>query len=251
MDITQIKGNLVELQCIMKFMSMGFECSTPYGNQAKYDILVDIGEEILRIQCKKSHWIDDKKSISFQTCSQTTNTKKTTRHLYTAKDIDYFATCWEDNVYLIPVEECSTSKSLRIAPREESTPNNVNMAEDYLVENILGYKSLYHIEDFEEQIPIKVQKIKENPYFCKVCGINKVWKQGNSCAECSNLLQRKVKNRPSRETLKTEIRTNSFLTIGKKYNVSDNAIRKWCASYNLPTKKREIDKYTNEEWELI
>lgn len=251
MDITQVKGNLVELQCIMKFMSMGFECSTPYGNQAKYDILVDIGDEILRIQCKKSRWMDDRKSISFQTCSQTTNTQKTIRHLYTSKDIDYFATCWEDNVYLVPVEECSTSKSLRIAPKEKDTPPNVNLAEDYLVENILGHKSLYKTEDFEEQVPIKVKEIKENPYFCKICGINKVWKQDGICVKCNGLSHRKVKDRPTREVLKEEIRNNSFLKIGKKYNVSDNAIRKWCISYNLPTKKREIEKYTDEEWIII
>lgn len=251
MDITQVKGNLVELQCIMKFMSMGFECSTPYGNQAKYDILVDIGDEILRIQCKKSRWIDDRKSISFQTCSQTTNTQKTVKHLYTSKDIDYFATCWEDNVYLVPVEECSTSKSLRIAPKEKNTPPNVNFAEDYLVENILGHKSLYKAEDFEEQVPIKVKEIKENLYFCKICGINKVWKQNSICVKCNGLLHRKVKDRPTREVLKEEIRNSSFLKLGKKYNVSDNAIRKWCISYNLPTKKREIEKYTNEEWEMI
>ena len=60
MEFTQVKGNLVELQCIMKFISMGFECSLPYGNQAKYDILVDIGIEFLRVQCKKYHTVDDK-----------------------------------------------------------------------------------------------------------------------------------------------------------------------------------------------
>jgi len=60
-----------------------------------------------------------------------------------------------------------------------------------------------------------------------------------------------VQERPAREILKEEIRNNSFLAIGKKYKVSDNAIRKWCESYSLPTKKREINKYTNEEWKII
>lgn len=47
------------------------------------------------------------------------------------------------------------------------------------------------------------------------------------------------------------IRKESFLAIGKKFNVSDNAIRKWCRAVNLPEKKTEIKKYTDEEWELI
>ena len=249
MQLTQVKGNLVELQCIMKFISMGFECSTPYGNQAKYDILVDTGKEILRIQCKKSHWVDNKKSIMFSAISQTVNTKKITKHKYTNDDIDYFATCWEDKVYLIPVEECSTSKSLRIAPREEKTPPSVNMAEDYLVENFLGHLSLYKETDFEEQIPIKVQNVDLIKHKCTNCGAP-VYKDGYMCVSCSNLSQRKVE-RPNREELKKLIREKSFLEIGRKYGVSDNAIRKWCKSEKLPYKKTEINKLTKEEWILI
>ena len=32
------------------------------------------------------------------------------------------------------------------------------------------------------------------------------------------------------------IKEKGFLQTGKVYNVSDNAIRKWCKYYNLPTK---------------
>ena len=68
--------------------------------------------------------------------------------------------------------------------------------------------------------------------------------------ECLHLSQRVV-NRPSREELKKLIRTNSFLAIGKNYNVSDNAIRKWCVAYNLPKTKKDIKKYSDEEWNQI
>lgn len=72
------------------------------------------------------------------------------------------------------------------------------------------------------------------------------------CApKTSNFESRKVKDRPSRERLKEEIRSNSFLTLGKKYGVSDNAIRKWCKAYELPYKKRNIDQYSDEEWDKI
>lgn len=55
----------------------------------------------------------------------------------------------------------------------------------------------------------------------------------------------------SREELKHLIRTTPFLTIGKQFGVSDNAIRKWCDKYKLPRKVSEIKKYTDEEWEDI
>jgi Zn finger protein HypA/HybF involved in hydrogenase expression len=58
--------------------------------------------------------------------------------------------------------------------------------------------------------------------------------KGNSnfCIECSHVNNRKV-DRPSKEILEKEILYNSMVSIGKKYGVSDNAIRKWCQSYNI------------------
>lgn len=47
------------------------------------------------------------------------------------------------------------------------------------------------------------------------------------------------------------IRTMPFTMIAKEYNVSDNAIRKWCDSYNLPRRKADINNFTDEEWENI
>ena len=68
-------------------------------------------------------------------------------------------------------------------------------------------------------------------YFCEKC---KKETKGNSniCHECCSLIKRKVK-RPSREILEKEVLNNSIVSIGKKYGVSDNAIRKWCQSYNI------------------
>jgi hypothetical protein len=33
--------------------------------------------------------------------------------------------------------------------------------------------------------------------------------------------------------------------------MTDNGIRRWCEHYDLPRTKKEINKYTDEEWELI
>jgi hypothetical protein len=35
------------------------------------------------------------------------------------------------------------------------------------------------------------------------------------------------------------------------YEVSDNAIRKWCDKEQLPRTKKDIQKYTDKEWEEI
>lgn len=51
-----------------------------------------------------------------------------------------------------------------------------------------------------------------------------------------------------RESLKALIRATPFVQIGQKFGVSDNSIRRWCLKYNLPSTKKEISKYSDEEW---
>ena len=53
---------------------------------------------------------------------------------------------------------------------------------------------------------------------------------------------------PSREQLKQEIRAMSFCAIGRKYNVSDNSIRKWCIKMNLPSRVSDIKAISDEDW---
>ena len=118
----------------------------------------------------------------------------------------------------------------------------------------------YNIEKYKEN---KNQKAKI--YYYKASKSNKCFICGKSilndsilCNDCENAKrkqqakeQRQEQYGITRETLKQEIRTTSFVKLSEKYEVSDNAIRKWCKSYNLPSKSSEIKKYSDEEWEKI
>lgn len=107
------------------------------------------------------------------------------------------------------------------------------------------------IEERVNEILEENQKIKQKQFnYCKTCG-KIISNKATYCEEHGKISKRKVKERPSREELKNLIRNISFTEIGKKYEVSDNTIRKWCSTYDLPSKKTEINKYTNKEWELI
>ena len=55
----------------------------------------------------------------------------------------------------------------------------------------------------------------------------------------------------TREELKKKIRTQSFCAIGREFNVSDRAISKRCKVLNLPSTKKEINSYSDKEWDLI
>lgn len=90
-------------------------------------------------------------------------------------------------------------------------------------------------------------KSKEN--YCKKCGIA-ILPSSTYCIKCLGLVNRTVE-RPSKEELKQQIRTIPFTQIGAKYGVSDNAIRSWCKTENLPYTKKEIKSYSDEEWETL
>lgn len=95
-----------------------------------------------------------------------------------------------------------------------------------------------------------VQDLKTHKiYYCIKCG-KEISKGSTYCPECAHEQQRRAE-RPSRDELKYLIRNFPFTQLGKTYGVSDNAIKKWCVSMNLPKTKKEINAYSNEEWDLL
>lgn len=70
------------------------------------------------------------------------------------------------------------------------------------------------------------------PKTCKVCG---TMLQNTQILTCSNECKSKIRvsKKPSKNILEEDIRTLSWVAIGRKYGVSDNAVRKWARSYHL------------------
>jgi Zn finger protein HypA/HybF involved in hydrogenase expression len=62
------------------------------------------------------------------------------------------------------------------------------------------------------------------------------------CNKCSHIVQHRCEH-PSKPELIELIKSQSLLQIGKLYGVSDNAVRKWLQSHNLPYRKKDIQEY--------
>lgn len=87
--------------------------------------------------------------------------------------------------------------------------------------------------------------------YCAGCG-KKIKFCSKLCNTCEGLRRRELNKLPiTRDELKDLIRVCSFTKIGETFNVSDNAIRKWCIKYNLPSSCCEIKSYTDEDWSSI
>lgn len=69
-------------------------------------------------------------------------------------------------------------------------------------------------------------KCVKKQLYCIDCN-TKINKRSKRCVECSILTIRKVKDRPSKEQLLLEIEETNYCVVGRKYGVSDNAVRKW------------------------
>lgn len=117
------------------------------------------------------------------------------------------------------------------------------LPENYNLEEVERYNQK-HTKTIKE-----IRQKEEKINFCIDCGI-KIGMTAHRCVECLGKSVRRA-DRPTKDELKEMIRKESFLSLGKKFGVSDNAIRKWCIDYGLPSKKSEIKKYTNEEWKNI
>ena len=81
---------------------------------------------------------------------------------------------------------------------------------------------------------------KYNYHSCPICG-KRINTNAKLCRNC--MLDSQRANRPSKEELSNLIQTKPFTHIAKLYGVTDNAIRKWCVSYNLPYRRKDIESF--------
>lgn len=229
------------MHCQLAFTKVGISLFIPISQDSKADFVADINNKLYRIQCKTA-------SISmnedfFQITCIANGYKKPIK--YTSKDVDFYYTYCNGQSYLLPFEE-GKNKIFRLKAPLNGNISNVRWAKDYELETVLTELG-YNIQTVEQTIIAKTKK--EN--FCTNCG-TPISSSATLCNKCNHLLnQRVVENRPTREELKNMIRNETFVEIGKKYNVSDNAVRKWCDFENLPRTKKEIKSFSDEEWEII
>lgn len=105
-------------------------------------MIVDVDGMLLRVQVK--HATVHENGITISTKSAQSNTIENKTILYTKDQIDYFATYYNNNCYLIKVEECSSQKTLAFQ-KVQSTQNYI---EDYLAE-----KEIQRILNGEDILP--------------------------------------------------------------------------------------------------
>lgn len=127
------KGNLTELQCLTAFSQCGYSVSIPYGDNSKYDFIADVDGRLLKIQVKTAS-LKDEGAIKFSCRTTHVNCAGVKNERYSSNDVDYFATYWEGQCYLVPVNECSVEKTLRFEYPKNGQKKGITLASEYKLE---------------------------------------------------------------------------------------------------------------------
>lgn len=148
----------------------------------------------------------------------------------TSKDV-------EDIYYLLLDYELTQNEIATKFNVSAQTISDINRGKTRVIS---GYNFPLRDTNIQKHKTIEKKILLQHPkteYFCE-CGA-KITKDAKQCPTCSRLAQRKV-NRPEPRRLAEEIITLGFCATGRKYGVSDNAIRKWCKAYDMPTNKIDL-----------
>ena len=223
--------------------SKGYTVSVPLNDTQDYDLIVDDGNKLQKVQVKCTGYVNEYGvySASMKSCG---GTKGTVYKTIQDTDVDIvFIFCTNGWMFEIPKDEIKNKSQLSLSIKD--SPYAKNMSK-YLV--------TFETTDPETtMIKVKEPKRKERLYnseplkpknHCIDCG-KEIGSRAVRCRDCNNkYLKEKTEwteetrgNRPSKEELSDLIKTKPFTTIGKMFGVTSNSVRRWCKKYNLPYKK--------------
>jgi PD-(D/E)XK endonuclease len=132
----KLTGDRSTLAVMLALTDAGFDVSVPFGENCRYDLVVDRGGVLSRVQCKSGRLRNG--VVQFATASTYGHhlLHREARRDYRGQ-IDEFAVYCRDTrgVYLIPIEHVSahTSAHLRIEPCRNGQRRGVRFASTYRV----------------------------------------------------------------------------------------------------------------------
>ena len=130
---TNQKGAIAEAAVVNEAVRLGIGIWRPFSDHERYDVIFDLGERLVRVQCKHASQRRNVIVVSLRTARRTANGML--RTLYAAGEIDAFAAyCPEtDRCYFLPLAELAgrPSISLRVSAPRNNQERRINWARDY------------------------------------------------------------------------------------------------------------------------
>jgi PD-(D/E)XK nuclease superfamily protein len=130
------KGDRCTLAVMLALQSLGFSVLVPFGENTRYDLVIDDGDRFARVQCKAGRFRGG--AIWFKTVSSYAHHRSASepRRDYQGQ-IDFFGVhCWETGgVYLVPIAEIpnKSTAALRVEATQNRQSKRIRLAADYEV----------------------------------------------------------------------------------------------------------------------
>lgn len=127
---TYEKGNVAEAAVLAAFVKRGWTVLVPFGGACRYDLVVDRGKGLERVQVKSVKTRAG--ALQIPTCSVQPDRK--TSRAYTEAEIDLLAAWWPEGgrLFLVPASELLTRQiSLRLTPAANGQEVGIRHAADY------------------------------------------------------------------------------------------------------------------------
>jgi hypothetical protein len=124
-------GHRSETAILAAFVERGFEILLPWGINRRYDMVLDLGDRFVRVQCKTGRLKDG--VITCSAKSVHCNTKEILTRRYNG-EIEYFAVyCPETrDVYVVPCDDATPAHlTLRITPPSNGQRRQVRWAAEH------------------------------------------------------------------------------------------------------------------------
>lgn len=235
-----------ELLVLSQLVNYG-AVSIPYGNSARYDCILDFNNNFYRIQIKSLNMLDEDTIVIPMGNTRLAGKGGVVSKTYTSDEVDFIAISYKNWIYLFNPDLATKSFTVRI---NKPTQYNQHWLEDYRIDKVLNISIKSWVE-LKEKTRLEQPSSNTKRFICIDCG-EPVWKENSRCISCARALQSANSSKPSREILKAKIKNTPFTKIGAEYRVTDNAVRKWCKSYGLPSKSSEIKEIVQKgEWDFI
>jgi hypothetical protein len=132
-------GDRSTLAIMLALSQAGYTVLLPFGENTRYDLVIDDGASLARVQCKTGRLRQG--AVTFATCSSYAhhpNPKMIARSY--RGEIDLFAVYCAaiGGVYLVPAENVALGRraSLRVFPPQNNQFNRVRFAADYEIAQV-------------------------------------------------------------------------------------------------------------------
>jgi hypothetical protein len=132
-------GDRSTLAIMLGLQAAGFSVLLPFGENTRYDLVIDDGKRLARVQCKTGRLRAG--AVRFKACSSYQHHRSPrapARHYL--GEVDFFAVhCPEtEGVYLIPIEHLNVKRQggLRVEPPRNGQRRRVRNASNYEVSRV-------------------------------------------------------------------------------------------------------------------